>query len=312
MQEFPVISVVVVTYNSEKYVLETLESIRCQDYKGAIELIVSDDGSTDETLSICNEWILSNADRFSSCRILRTPHNLGICGNYNFALQYANGEWIKYIAGDDILLPEALTIYIQEANRTCDRAFCSGVISFNDDPELNVDTACYGEHYTMGDLLDSHDPEDQLRNLIFPPEERRGLIDGPTLFIHAQTLREMGGMDMRYPMLEDLPFAINWTKSGRHLGVIKLPLVKYREYSESVSQKYANAYFNRMAWNVFLDARIEYYLRHNNLLRAWDTKVTKSMVNNSGNSLKEKIIRRLFILSNPIFYKQVLKKAHNN
>ncbi len=308
MKDFPSISIVVVTFNSEKYVLETLESIKSQNYKGAMELIVSDDGSSDDTVSICKKWILSNSNRFSECKIIQTPHNLGICGNYNFALQHVTGEWIKYIAGDDVLLPDALNVYIQEAHRTGDKAFCSGVISFNEEPELEVKTACYGEHYTMGEWLDSSNPEDQLRNLIFPPDNWRGLIDGPTLFIHTASLRKMGGMDMRYPMLEDLPFAINWTKRGNHLGVIKLPLVKYREYSESVSQKYANDYFNKMAKNVFLDARIEYYYRHHDLLRAWDMRVKKAILNHSGSSLKDNLIRKLFIVSNPMTYKSIFVK----
>ena len=62
MKDFPSISIVVVTFNSEKYVLETLESIKSQNYKGAMELIVSDDGSSDDTVSICEKWILSNSN----------------------------------------------------------------------------------------------------------------------------------------------------------------------------------------------------------------------------------------------------------
>ena len=47
----PLVSIVVLTYNSSDYVLETLDSIKCQDYPN-LELIVSDDGSNDETYRI--------------------------------------------------------------------------------------------------------------------------------------------------------------------------------------------------------------------------------------------------------------------
>lgn len=52
----PLVSVIVITYNSAKYVLETLESIRVQSYQN-IELIISDDCSKDNTIDICRNWI---------------------------------------------------------------------------------------------------------------------------------------------------------------------------------------------------------------------------------------------------------------
>ena len=96
------VSVIVITYNSAQYVLQTLESIKRQTYKN-IELIVSDDRSSDNTISICKDWVIENKHIFRNVKVLQTPSNGGICHNYNYALQQANGEWIKYIAGDDIL-----------------------------------------------------------------------------------------------------------------------------------------------------------------------------------------------------------------
>ncbi len=50
------VSIVVITYNSAKFILETLESSKAQTYKN-IELIISDDCSTDNTVEICQQWI---------------------------------------------------------------------------------------------------------------------------------------------------------------------------------------------------------------------------------------------------------------
>ena len=58
----PLVSVVVITYNSCKYVRETLESAKMQTYRN-IELIVTDDGSTDATVDICRKWLEANGDR---------------------------------------------------------------------------------------------------------------------------------------------------------------------------------------------------------------------------------------------------------
>src|SRR5574344_605243 len=105
------VSIIVITYNSSRFVLETLESAYRQTYQD-IELIVSDDCSTDDTYDICQQWVNSHKERF--CRVLctRTSHNGGICWNYNHALKFAQGNWIKYIAGDDILNNNCIDRYV--------------------------------------------------------------------------------------------------------------------------------------------------------------------------------------------------------
>lgn len=58
MENIDIVSVCIITYNSSKYIEETLESVRRQTYP-AIELIISDDASSDDTVYICEQWILS-------------------------------------------------------------------------------------------------------------------------------------------------------------------------------------------------------------------------------------------------------------
>ena len=63
MIEQPLVSIIVITYNSSKYVLETLESAKAQTYQN-IELIVSDDCSTDNTVEICQNGSKTKNDLF--------------------------------------------------------------------------------------------------------------------------------------------------------------------------------------------------------------------------------------------------------
>src|SRR5450759_2313112 len=98
----PLVSIIVVTYNSSKYVLETLESAKAQTYQN-IELVVSDDCSTDDTVEICRKWIEENNDRFVRTTLVTSPENKGIPANCNRGIKASKGEWIKLIAGDDLL-----------------------------------------------------------------------------------------------------------------------------------------------------------------------------------------------------------------
>mgnify|MGYP000958323009 FL=1 len=59
----PLVSIIVVTYNSSLFVRETLESAKRQSYNN-IELIITDDASTDDTVKVCREWIANNKNRF--------------------------------------------------------------------------------------------------------------------------------------------------------------------------------------------------------------------------------------------------------
>src|SRR5574344_449604 len=104
------VSIIVITYNSSRFVLETLESAYRQTYQD-IELIVSDDCSTDDTYDICQHWVSIHKERFVRSICTQTPRNGGICWNYNHALKFVQGDWIKYIAGDDILKDNSIERY---------------------------------------------------------------------------------------------------------------------------------------------------------------------------------------------------------
>ena len=101
------VSVFVITYNSSRFVLEALESIKNQTYKH-IELIISDDCSTDSTVDLCKNWIEKNKERFVNSTIITVSANTGVSANCNRAVTAAKGNWLKGIAGDDVLLPNCI------------------------------------------------------------------------------------------------------------------------------------------------------------------------------------------------------------
>ena len=78
----PLVSIVIITYKSSAYVLETLESAKAQTYRN-IELIVTDDCSPDNTVEICKDWIENNKDCFVRTELITVPENTGISLNCN-------------------------------------------------------------------------------------------------------------------------------------------------------------------------------------------------------------------------------------
>jgi len=96
------ISICVPTYQGEKYVKQTIQSVLDQTYQN-FEIIISDDGSSDKTEEICRH--------FDDPRITFVKHetNLGPKGNWNSCLLMINGEYYKLLPQDDILTPTCLS-----------------------------------------------------------------------------------------------------------------------------------------------------------------------------------------------------------
>ena len=116
MDKQPLVSIIVITYNSSKYVLETLESAKAQTYQN-IELIVSDDCSTAIQWKSVREWI-EKQRTICSYGVNYRRKNTGIPANCNRGVKAAQGEWVKLIAGDDILYNNCIEANIEYAKKS--------------------------------------------------------------------------------------------------------------------------------------------------------------------------------------------------
>lgn len=95
------ISVLIITYNQENYVRETIESVLNQTYQD-FEILIGDDCSSDNTEEIVKSY------KDSRIKYFKTSFNFGINANLNMLIKNAMGEYIVLIAGDDRLRPEHL------------------------------------------------------------------------------------------------------------------------------------------------------------------------------------------------------------
>lgn len=106
MYNKPLISVLIPAYNHQNYVQKTIQSIIGQTYPN-IELIVIDDGSKDLTWQKIQEMRELCTARFTRVHFETKP-NEGTCDTLNKLLNYAKGEYIYFIASDDLAKPQAL------------------------------------------------------------------------------------------------------------------------------------------------------------------------------------------------------------
>ena len=97
----PKVSVIVPIYNQLDFIRETVESVLAQDHPN-IELVLSDDGSTDGTTDVLREYAEREPGRV---KLVASEQNTGIAGAFNRALDAHTGDYIAWLGGDDVMLP---------------------------------------------------------------------------------------------------------------------------------------------------------------------------------------------------------------
>ncbi|MEH2919967.1 glycosyltransferase family 2 protein [Samsonia erythrinae] len=225
MNNQELISVCVITYNSECTVKETLDSIYNQTYGTKnIELIISDDASKDNTVLVINEWLKEKTAFFSTVHFYNNPENLGVPGNCNTAWKAATAEWIKTIAGDDILLPNCLAENYG--------------FSKTAKPDVGV-IFSYMQPFSLSEqgmkvfkkTLPTKIQSDILKESAHKQNTYLRVCDlavAPTSFIRKKALEEIGYADKRFRLIEDLPLWYKFTKNGWRLSFLDQKTVLYR------------------------------------------------------------------------------------
>lgn len=221
----PLVSVIVITYNSGNFVTETLNSIKSQTYRN-IELIITDDCSTDNTIEECRKWIAENYRRFIKCDIITVEKNSGIPANCNRGLYKSKGIWIKYIGGDDLLTEDCIEKNIDFVQHTGHQVIFSKKSNFTGDfANKNIISVSQPSLFNNPALSS----EDQYRLLL------RGIGCPPnTMFIKREALIGVGGYDEEFPLFEDWPMNVKLTKAGYKIGFMDEVTFYYRIHSDSV------------------------------------------------------------------------------
>ncbi len=102
------VSVLMTAYNREKYIAEAINSVLASDYTN-LELIVVDDGSSDNTVSIARYYESMDP----RVQVFQNEKNLGDYPNRNKAAGYAKGKYLKYVDSDDMIYTASLSVFVE-------------------------------------------------------------------------------------------------------------------------------------------------------------------------------------------------------
>jgi glycosyltransferase involved in cell wall biosynthesis len=213
----PLVSVILPVYNQEKYLKETIESILTQSFRD-FELIILDDGSTDNSAQIISEFEVKDS-RIQA--YFETNAGKGMATNNLVAK--AKGEWCAFLDADDVMLPDRLErqLDFHKSNEGVDASSCN---CYNINEEGNM----FGTQRYPGLTTIAEFKLATARGQ-FITCSYTGLMVSKKVFI------EVGGLKKNFEPCEDFEFFNRLADRGFILLIIPEVLMKYRFHTDAIT-----------------------------------------------------------------------------
>lgn len=228
------ISVIVPVYNTEeKYLRQCIESIVEQEYKD-IELILVDDGSTNGAAEVCDRY----AEKYDRIQVIH-QENQGVSAARNHGMERAEGEWLAFVDADDWLEKNNFSLVMERIEgKPPDMVVWNMYMNY---PETQKICKNHKESvYLEGNDLNRM----RLRMLRMIPIDRDEknivTIGYPFCHLYRREIiqRESVKFDPQFKQGEDKLFNYQYCTAIHNMMYLNYPLYHYRQYDESVSQRF--------------------------------------------------------------------------
>ena len=246
------VSVGVVTFNSADYIIETLNSVYNQTYKD-IELIISDDHSSDNTVNLCQQWLVSHKERFVNTELVTSTINTGVSKNSNRAFFASHGDWYKLLDGDDVLFDNCIQDFVDFIKHYPEKHFIASLTNVYE--SIISEETCILHNAGKADDFYSKDVDGQLIYMA-----NSNVIYSSSVIIKRDVLENIGGFDERY-LVEDYPLYINVLESGVRIYFMDKLTAGYRRHSSfsNLQDQLFNINYRRIANKFNQERCYKYY-----------------------------------------------------
>lgn len=228
MSHLPLVSIVCLCYNHERFLRDALDSVLAQTYPNT-EVIVVDDCSTDGSVGIIQEYLLKHPQ----IKFISTDHNRGNTTAFNMGWRASHGDYIIDFATDDVLLPGRVAQQV-EAFEKLDTTY--GVL-YTDAEYIADDATHIGYHYKRrpDGSLNAFAPSGE----VFAELLGKYIICPPTMMVRRQVFEDLNGYDETLAY-EDFDF---WVRSSRRYKYYYLDKIttQRRVHTRSLSKGWYTA-----------------------------------------------------------------------
>lgn len=229
------VSICIPTYNGAAYLNEALESVKNQTYS-PIEVIISDDASEDNTLQIVKRF--KNEVGFPVTIISHKPNGIG--ANWNNTIKNANGQYIKFLFQDDVLLPTCIAEMVTVFERYSKVELVGCKREFIIEGEQTMEIKDWITRFKNLQIQFDKDEEITLidkkifsrEDFVASPMNKIG--EPPTVLFRKDIINEVGFFDEKLKQILDYVFYYRILKN-HSIAIINKPLVKFRIHKEQAT-----------------------------------------------------------------------------
>jgi glycosyltransferase involved in cell wall biosynthesis len=239
MQQVPLVSTIIPTYNRASLVSEAIDSVLAQTYP-QIEVIVIDDGSTDGTLEVLKRY-------GNRIQVISQP-NAGPAAARNRGIDAAQGEMVAFLDSDDLWLPEKLARQVKLLQQLGNVPCCVSSIRMQGKGQQSTSFDVAWLDPAVGEGV-WHNPDEILAT--------RFVLFNQGVIIRRPVLKELGGFDERLWLLEDYDLALRLSLYGGW-AFVRDPLVIWRDDGETSLSR--NAAQDDLRWKLPLVSILEQHL----------------------------------------------------
>jgi alpha-1,3-rhamnosyltransferase len=219
VRDKPLVTMLVPSYNHERFVANTIRSIIDQDYHN-LELIVIDDGSIDGSVPIIESLAPDCSKRFIRFEFVRRS-NGGVASALNHAIRWGRGKYFSALASDDLILKNKTTKTVDILENYANvSAVCGASIEIDEDGFKIGKMATVNRLYGIDDVV--------LHNYV---------LSAPTLMIRYDKLRAIGDIPAHI-VIEDWYIWIRLTEQGDKIMTTSDTLAYYRRHGFNFSNNY--------------------------------------------------------------------------
>lgn len=213
----PKVSVLIGVKNEEKYLEQCLDSVLNQTYQN-FEIILIDDGSTDKTPQIIEEYSLKD----NRINVVTLKKSMGIPWGYNESIARARGEYFARLDGDDFWEPQKLEKQVSILDRKINVGAVATWVNV-----IDKNGKFLSEEQSNGRLnhfnSKNRSQAEWLSTLFF----EKSRLNHPSMLVRADLMEEIGGYNFAYRQLPDYDI---WIKIAKKMDIymIEEPLINYR------------------------------------------------------------------------------------
>ena len=235
----PFFSVIIACYNAEKYLKQSIESVRNQTFKD-FEIIIVDDCSEDSSLAIADYY----AQIDSKIKLVRTSANLGACAARNVAINYAKGQWLSILDADDFYAREKLEFQYRHIMSSAENlVLCGTACRLLDAEGVEISSIVYPSESHKLRLHLEHQKK-------FPPHS--------SIVIRTEVFRRVNGYNCRFLRSQDSDLFLRLSDYGTFAS-LQYPLTNYRIHESNLTLSATKQGYSQLAYGTA--ARVCHRLR---------------------------------------------------